>query len=73
MTSRLEEAFRAAAKLPPDEQDALAEVILAEVEGADAEWDDRFAKSADKLSRLAEEALEEHRRGQTRPLRPDDI
>lgn len=73
MTSRLEEAFRAAAKLPPADQDVLAAVILAEVEGADAAWDQRFADSREKLSRLADEALEEHRQGITQPLDPDEM
>jgi len=72
MTHRLEEAFRAAAKLPPAEQDALAEVILAEV-GGDAEWDQRFAQSLDALAALSDEAHEEYVRGRTRPLDPDQL
>ena len=73
MTRRLELAFQAVAKLPDAEQDALAEVILAEVASADADWDRRFAESAETLADLAEEALAEHRRGQTKPLDPESI
>ena len=72
MTSRLEEAIREASKLPPEEQDALAEAILAEIR-SEEEWDRRFAESADKLEKLAAEALDEHRRGLTKPLVPDDL
>lgn len=73
MTRRLEEAFRALAKLPPAEQDALADVILAEVAGADAAWDQRFAHSTETLGNLADEALAEHRRGETRRLDPEQL
>jgi hypothetical protein len=72
MTRRLKEAFRAASALPAEEQDALAEVILAEVAG-DAEWDERFRQSGQTLERLADEALDEFRRGKTRPLDPKRI
>ncbi len=41
MTQRLEEAFRAASRLPPAEQDALAELLLAEV-ASEAAWDERL-------------------------------
>ena len=73
MTRRLELAFQAVAKLPAAEQDALAEVILAEIASADADWGRRFSESAETLSDLAEEALAEHRRGQTKPLDPESI
>ena len=73
MTHRLEEAFRAVAQLSPAEQDALAEVILAEVGAAETQWDQRFSASAETLGTLADEALAEHRRGQTRKLDPNDL
>jgi len=66
MTKALEEAFEAAARLPEAEQEALAAAIQAEIE-ADAEWEKSFARSQDKLARLAEEALAECRSGKTRP------
>jgi hypothetical protein len=70
MTKALEEAFRQAAKLPPPEQDALAQAIRNELRGEE-EWDNLLAQSPDVLGRLADEALEEHRSGRTQPLDPD--
>lgn len=70
MTKALEQAFAAATKLPEDEQDALAERILADL-AAEQRWDEAFAASADELSVLADEALAEHRAGKTRILAPE--
>ncbi|MDT8368717.1 MAG: hypothetical protein RQ745_05890 [Longimicrobiales bacterium] len=68
MTDLLEKAFREAAKLPVEAQDALASVLLAELE-AERNWEERLATSQDALGRLADEALDEFREGSTRPLR----
>ena len=70
MTNKLKKAFDAAAKLPPAEQDALAAAILEEVK-VDGLWDASFAQKPGVLAGLADEALEEHRSGRTRPLDPD--
>ena len=72
MTQRLEEAFRAASRLPPADQDVLAEIILAEVASED-EWDRRFAATPDALARLADEAHSEYAEGRTEPLDPDRL
>jgi hypothetical protein len=72
MTNKLKKAFEAASKLPPAEQDALAAAILEEVK-ADKLWDASFARNPGALERLADEALEEHRAGRTRPLDPDGL
>jgi len=72
MTNKLKKAFDAAAKLPPAEQDALAAAILEEVK-VDGLWDASFVKKPGALEGLAEEALEEHRSGRTRPLDPDQL
>jgi hypothetical protein len=72
MTHRLEEAFRAASRLPPADQDALAEMILAEVT-SEAEWDQRFAATPDTLAALADEAHIEYVEGRTEPLDPDRL
>ena len=72
MTQRLEEAFRAAARLPPADQDALAELLLAEV-ASEAEWDRQFASTADRLAALADEAHVEYVQGRTQPLDPDRL
>jgi hypothetical protein len=58
--------------LPEHEQDALARWILAEL--ADQQgWDERLSASGDTLERLADEALAEHRAGQTQVLDPDRL
>ena len=72
MTARLEQAFTELSKLSPKEQDALADGLLAELE-SERQWDKRFADSQDVLSKLAAEALAEHRGGETQELDPDQI
>src|SRR5439155_23825988 len=72
MNNKLKKAFDAASKLPPAEQDALAAAILEEVK-VDGLWEASFAKKPAVLERLADEALEEHRTGRTRPLDPDQL
>lgn len=72
MTNKLKKAFDAASKLPPAEQDALAAAILQEV-AVEGLWDAAFAKQPAVLERLADEALQEHRAGRTRPLEPDEL
>ena len=71
-TPLLERAFAQAAKLPEREQDALAALVLEEME-AEKKWDDAFASSQDLLAQMAEEALAEHKRGETRPLDVDAL
>lgn len=72
MTKALQKAFEAASRLPDPDQDELAAAILAELE-ADERWGAAFARSQDALARLADEALEEHRAGRTKPLDPDAL
>jgi hypothetical protein len=69
MTKLLEQAFDKAARLPAREQDALAAWLLREME-SEARWEKLFADSQDALSKLANEALAEHRQGQTEELDP---
>jgi len=68
MTDLLEKAFREAAKLPAEAQDALASVLLAELE-SEREWEERFTASEGALGELADDALEEFRHGSTEPFR----
>ncbi len=72
MTNLLEQAFAEAAKRPALEQDLLASRLLAEL-AAEDEFDRAIAKSTDKLARLAQEALAEHRAGLTEQLDPDRL
>jgi hypothetical protein len=67
MTKLLKEVLAKLSKLSPERQDELAAWLLAEMED-EARWDKSFAESRDSLKKLADEALEEHRRGETRRL-----
>jgi hypothetical protein len=64
LTVSLEKAFDEASKLSIDEQDALASWILKEIK-SERRWRKAFSESQNKLSQLAEEALEEHRVSKT--------
>ena len=61
MTELLEKAFQEAANLPQQEQDALANWKLQELQ-SERHWSTMFAASEDELSALADEALAEYRR-----------
>jgi hypothetical protein len=72
MTTLLEQAVAKARDLPASEQDALANLILEEIE-ADQKWDQLFARSPDKLRKLADRAWAEHENGKSLPLDPDTL
>ena len=67
MTKLLERAFKEASKLPEVEQNALAKWVIEELESEDR-WGKAFAGSEDILDRLADEALETHKDGKTKPM-----
>ena len=67
MTKLMKEVLAKLSKLSPERQDELAAWLLAEIED-EARWDKSFAESQDALEKLADKALEEYRRGATRPL-----
>lgn len=67
MTQLLEKAFAKASELPEQDQDAIAEIVLAEL-ASEERWNDLFASSQDLLAELAEEALAEHRAGKTQSI-----
>lgn len=70
MTELLEKAFAEASKLPLDEQDALAALLLEEL-ASEQRWAQAFAKSSDKLSNLADEAIAKFKQGKTQPFDED--
>ena len=72
MTALLEQAMSRIQQLPEDEQNAMAEIILAELED-ESRWDAAFAKSHDLLERMADEAEAEDSAGKTRELDPDKL
>jgi hypothetical protein len=67
MTGLLEEALRRIESLPAEQQDLIASEILKSLDDDEA-WSDSFNRNPSGLRTLAREALEEHRRGETRPL-----
>jgi hypothetical protein len=72
VTDLLKKAFDAASRLPEEEQDAVAEWLLAELASEEG-WEERFAGTQDALSVLAREASEEHQRGETKELKPESL
>lgn len=69
--SLVDQAFAEVSKLPPDEQTKFAAWILEEL--SERRWQKRFDETGDALDKLAEEALREHRAGQSEPLDPDKL
>jgi hypothetical protein len=67
MTQLLEKAFEEASKLPKLDQNALARWLMDEII-SQKKWEKAFAESEDLLDTLADEALEEHAQGRTKPL-----
>jgi hypothetical protein len=72
MTERLEQAIAQLKTLSTDQQDAIATLILAELE-EEQRWDDSFARSPNLLAKLAAEAMAEHRSGKTQELDPETL
>ena len=67
MTHLLEDALQRVRNLSEDEQNAIAAQILETLEDEEA-WRRTLTRNPAKLHALAENALSEHRRGETRPL-----
>ncbi len=69
MSKLLDQAMEEVSRLPETEQDRIARLILEELR-AEAGWDERFRRSQDRLSQLAEAAREEIARGEVRDEDP---
>ena len=67
MTHALVAAVAQAEKLPPEEQDAIAAILLEEI-ASEQRWSQSFARSEHVLEALAAEALADFKSGKTRPL-----
>ncbi len=72
MTKLLEKAFSKASQLSSEEQDALADWLLRELE-SESRWEKLFYESQNELGILAADALAEHRRGETEELDLDRL
>ncbi|MBR8827963.1 MAG: hypothetical protein DSM107014_08695 [Gomphosphaeria aponina SAG 52.96 = DSM 107014] len=69
MNNLLEKAISKLKTLPSDQQEAVARMILEEIED-ERQWDESFAHSPDLLAQLAAEAMAEYRAGKTQELDP---
>ena len=68
----LDPAISEASKLPDPEQEALGAGVLAEMD-AERRLRNTLSGSVDMLEQMADEAIEQHQRGLTSPLDPDDL
>ncbi len=72
MTKLLEQAIARLKSLPASEQDAIAAMILEELED-EIRWDETFKRSKDALALLAALAMAEYRAGKTQELDPETL
>lgn len=72
MTHTLELAINQLRTLPEDTQEAIAAIILAEIEQEQL-WEETFAHSQDLLANLAASAMAEYHAGKTQELDPDTL
>jgi hypothetical protein len=72
MTELLERAITRLKTLTIEEQNAIAAMILEELE-EEQRWDDSFARSPDLLAALAAEAMDEFQAGKTQELDPETL
>jgi hypothetical protein len=72
MTELLKKAFDEASRLPASDQDWLATMMLDTLR-SEQRWNDLFERSQDMLEKMADEAIAEHRAGETLPLDPDNL
>jgi len=70
MIPKLRQAFDKVEVLSEPEQEALADRIMETLDSEERIWDDLFARPEilARLQKLADEALAEHRRGESLPL-----
>jgi len=67
MTRALDAAVAEAAKLPPEEQDALGALLMEEM-ASEKRWIDMLSSRPTLLESLAAQAIQEHKEGRTKPL-----
>ena len=72
MTQLLEKALAEVAKLAPEAQDAIAALILEELED-DQRWDETFTASQPQLAKLAEKVRDDIRAGRVREMGFDEL
>jgi hypothetical protein len=70
MTELLERAIAQLHTLPESEQNAIASMILDELED-EQRWDEAFSRSPNLLAKLAASAMAEYHAGKTQELDPE--
>jgi hypothetical protein len=71
MNALLEKALAEVARLPEEDQEAIAALILDEI-AAERGWDERFVKTQNQLGALVRSARAEVARGEVVPGDPSD-
>lgn len=72
MTKLLAQAFAKAQGLSDSEQDAIARLLLEEIE-SEKRWDELFARSPEKLRAAADHAWAEQEAGNSELLDPEAL
>lgn len=72
MTVLLDKAIAAVQELPPEQQDAIASLILEEL-ADEGRWDSTFAQSQDALAKLAAKVRIDIRVGKTKNIGMDEL
>ena len=72
MTKLLKQAFERASELSDNMQDELAREWLEEIED-EKKWDQTLSSSQDVLDTLAEKALQQHNKDETKQMGPDEL
>ena len=72
MTELLEQVITKLKTLSPTEQDAIASLILEELED-ELRWDKSFSRSSDTLGKLAALAMAEYHAGKPQKLDPETL
>jgi hypothetical protein len=72
MSKSMQLLLERVSQMPEEEQEQVARWFLEELDD-DARWDALFASSQDVLRKMAEDAREDFRSGNTEPLDPDSL
>lgn len=72
MTKLLEKALAEVSKLPSEDQDVIAAVIMDVLED-EQQWERAFSASRDKLAKLANKVREDIRAGRVRKMGIDEL
>ena len=72
MTQLLDDVIKKITKLPDAEQDALAALLIDELED-EQRWDESFAKSQDKLAAMSAKVDEDVRAGRVTDIGIDEL